>query len=190
MFVCRIAASRRFPISSYNIHRLLISCILVASKLYEDRTFNNTYYSHVGGISTNALNNLELSLLSLLNYNLHVPPQVFEEYRQRVESVLVASELRSRHGASSSQPTPLHMCASSPTAPRSVRLVGSEEDVCEALCMHASPPLTNRGIIIPKLRRSKSETSEHLSATLAAYKEKRAQQRPKILRSFAWLDLL
>ena len=40
-----------FVISSLNVHRLLITSIMLASKFFDDGYYNNAYYARVGGIS-------------------------------------------------------------------------------------------------------------------------------------------
>ena len=40
-----------FVISSLNVHRLLITAIMLASKFFDDVYYNNAYYARVGGTS-------------------------------------------------------------------------------------------------------------------------------------------
>ena len=60
----------------------MISAIVLAIKFYDDNYYNNEYYSKIGGISCLEMNKLESELLSLLNFDLHVLPEVFEQYSQ------------------------------------------------------------------------------------------------------------
>ena len=48
-----------FVISSLNVHRLLITSIMLASKFFDDVYYNNAYYARVGGISNSEVNSLE-----------------------------------------------------------------------------------------------------------------------------------
>ncbi|KAJ1904878.1 cyclin-like protein interacting with PHO85, partial [Coemansia sp. S17] len=52
-----------FALSPFNIHRLLITAIVVAHKFNSDVFFNNARYSKVGGIPLAEMNQLELELL-------------------------------------------------------------------------------------------------------------------------------
>ncbi|KAI9030980.1 cyclin-domain-containing protein [Phycomyces nitens] len=70
----------RLAISSLNIHRLLISSIVVASKLTSDVFYSNTRYAKVGGLSLLELNQLELEFLFLCNFDLHVRLQDMQVY--------------------------------------------------------------------------------------------------------------
>ncbi|KAJ2232854.1 cyclin-like protein interacting with PHO85 [Coemansia sp. RSA 485] len=59
-------------VSPYNIHRLLITAIVVAHKFNSDIFFNNARYSKVGGIPLIEMNQLELELLFLIKFDLKV----------------------------------------------------------------------------------------------------------------------
>jgi hypothetical protein len=69
-----------FTISSFNIHRLAITSLLLATKFYDDLFYNNAYYGQVGGISTGEMNLLELEFLFMVNFSLHVDVETFERY--------------------------------------------------------------------------------------------------------------
>lgn len=69
-----------FRISPCNVHRLLITTIMVASKYVEDMNYRNSYFARVGGLTTKELNKLELDLLFLMGFKLHVNVSVFEGY--------------------------------------------------------------------------------------------------------------
>ncbi|KAI3498535.1 hypothetical protein L2E82_14768 [Cichorium intybus] len=69
-----------FRITGRNVHRLLITTIMVASKYVEDMNYRNSYFARVGGITTKEMNTLELEFLFLMNFKLHVNVSVFESY--------------------------------------------------------------------------------------------------------------
>ncbi|XP_039001394.1 cyclin-U4-1-like [Hibiscus syriacus] len=68
------------PIDSYNVHRLLITSVLVSAKFMDDMHYNNAYYAKVGGISTAEMNLLELDFLFGLSCQLNVTPTTFHTY--------------------------------------------------------------------------------------------------------------
>lgn len=76
--------NKKFVIRSLNIHRLLITAVMLAAKFFDDRFYNNEYYARVGGISNKEINVLEIEFLNLVNFNLHVDPILFLKYRQRL----------------------------------------------------------------------------------------------------------
>lgn len=78
-------------LSPYNMHRLLITSLMLAAKIVDDRCYSNAHYARVGGIATvKEMNRLELQMLALLKYDLFVSP---EEYNYFVRSLRDNSEL-------------------------------------------------------------------------------------------------
>ncbi|KAF8099715.1 hypothetical protein N665_0238s0043 [Sinapis alba] len=68
------------PINSFNVHRLLITSVMVSAKFLDDRYHNNAYYAKVGGISRKEMNLLELDFLFGLGFDLNVTPNTFHAY--------------------------------------------------------------------------------------------------------------
>ncbi|KAH7537775.1 cyclin-U4-1 [Ziziphus jujuba] len=68
------------PITSFNVHRLLITSVLVSAKFMDDKYYNNAYYAKVGGISTTEMNLLEVDFLFGLSFELNVTPSTFHTY--------------------------------------------------------------------------------------------------------------
>lgn len=89
IFIDRVTQKQGVRANSHNIHRLFLAAILISAKLLDDSTYNNKYYSHVGGITIKELNILECKLLTLLNYDLNVPTCTFELYRSELELQLI-----------------------------------------------------------------------------------------------------
>ncbi|KAL9385627.1 hypothetical protein Peur_022637 [Populus x canadensis] len=73
-------ANPEFRINTRNVHRLLITTIMVASKYVEDMNYRNSYFARVGGLTANVMNKLELEFLFLMGFKLHVNVSVFESY--------------------------------------------------------------------------------------------------------------
>jgi len=70
-----------FIITSLNVHRLLITSIMLAMKFFEDSYYTNAYYARVGGVSCSEMNALELDFLFLIDFSLNVTPDLFNRYR-------------------------------------------------------------------------------------------------------------
>ncbi|QHO08977.1 hypothetical protein HN51_067535 [Arachis hypogaea] len=68
------------PINSFNVHRLLITSVMVAAKFMDDMYYNNAYYAKVGGITTIEMNFLEVDFLFGLGFHLNVTPGTFQAY--------------------------------------------------------------------------------------------------------------
>ncbi|GAA0151263.1 hypothetical protein Leryth_027542 [Lithospermum erythrorhizon] len=74
-----------FRISPRNVHRLLITTILVASKYVEDMNYRNSYFARVGGVTTKEMNKLELEFLFMIGFKLHVNVSVYQSYCSHLE---------------------------------------------------------------------------------------------------------
>ncbi|XP_010255964.1 PREDICTED: cyclin-P3-1-like isoform X2 [Nelumbo nucifera] len=67
-------------LTSLNVHRLLITSVMVAAKFLDDAFFNNAYYAKVGGVSLAEMNRLEMKFLFTLDFRLHVTVETFKSY--------------------------------------------------------------------------------------------------------------
>ena len=65
-------SSEPFQVSCFNIHRLLLTALLVTAKYSDDAFHNNKLFSSLGGITLRELNQLELEFLSLLDFKMAV----------------------------------------------------------------------------------------------------------------------
>ncbi|KAF0892479.1 hypothetical protein E2562_016787 [Oryza meyeriana var. granulata] len=81
-------ATHRRPaaaVASRNVHRLLLACLLVASKVLDDFHHNNAFFARVGGVSNAEMNKLELELLAVLDFEVMLSHRVYELYRAHLE---------------------------------------------------------------------------------------------------------
>ncbi|KAG5520060.1 hypothetical protein PMAC_001136 [Pneumocystis sp. 'macacae'] len=69
-----------FAIDSYNIHRLIIAGITVASKFFSDIFYTNSRYAKVGGLPLSELNHLELQFLLMNDFRLMIPLKEMQQY--------------------------------------------------------------------------------------------------------------
>eukprot|EP00253_Pinus_taeda_P026047 PITA_26047 len=75
----------QFRITAVNVHRLLITTVMVASKFLEDLNYRNSYYAKVGGVSSEEINRMEMEFLFLMGFKLQVSVNVFESYCSHLE---------------------------------------------------------------------------------------------------------
>ncbi|KAH7667116.1 Cyclin-like protein [Dioscorea alata] len=87
-------------LTSLNVHRLLITSVVIAAKFIDDAFFSNAYYAKVGGVSTREMNKLELNFLFSLDFRLQVSPETFGRYCIQLE----------REGAGVSVERPVQVC--------------------------------------------------------------------------------
>lgn len=71
-------------LSSLNIHRLIITSIVLSVKYDSDYFFKNSIYAKIGGICVKELNALEKDFLHRLDYNLYVSDEEFAFYRNEL----------------------------------------------------------------------------------------------------------
>jgi len=69
-----------FVLNSLSVHRTLITSVMLATKFFDDETFNNLYYAKVGGLQVNELNQLETKFLSLIDFSLSIRSELFDRY--------------------------------------------------------------------------------------------------------------
>lgn len=75
-------------LSMMNVHRLLITAVVLAVKNLDDELYANSYYARVGGLTTDELNRLESSMLNLLDWRLNVTPETFAVFEDSLMSAL------------------------------------------------------------------------------------------------------
>ncbi|KAG1859020.1 cyclin-domain-containing protein [Suillus subalutaceus] len=78
------ATGRTFVIDSYNVHRLVIAGVTVASKFFSDVFYTNSRYAKVGGLPQAELNQLELQFLLLNDFRLVISPEEMQRYAEQL----------------------------------------------------------------------------------------------------------
>jgi len=79
-----IKRNGNFLVNSLNVHRLIITSIMLAAKFFDDQYFNNAYFGKVGGVSCKEINLLEIEFVFMINFNLYVETDLFETYNKRL----------------------------------------------------------------------------------------------------------
>lgn len=72
IYIDRLIETRNVILSNLNVHRVLITSIMLATKVFDDEFYKNAYYAKLGGVSTQEMNSLELEFLSLMNFDFFV----------------------------------------------------------------------------------------------------------------------
>ncbi|KEH23761.1 putative cyclin [Medicago truncatula] len=85
IYVDRLLQNTEIKLTSLNVHRLLITSIMLAAKFMDDAFFNNAYYARVGGVKTCELNRLEMSFLFGIDFRLQVSVDTFHKYCWQLE---------------------------------------------------------------------------------------------------------
>jgi len=75
-----------FVVSTLNIHRLLVTSMMLAAKFHDDIFYSNKYYAQVGGVRLKEFNMLEANFLKMIRWCLHVLPEEYDQYLERILS--------------------------------------------------------------------------------------------------------
>ncbi|EEU04078.1 cyclin-related 2 family protein [Dictyostelium discoideum AX4] len=86
LYIDRLLLECGLSINSYNIHRILITTLLISTKYLDDIFYNNEFYSQVGGVGLKEMNTLELDFLKLLKFSAFCPIPLFNEYQKEMEN--------------------------------------------------------------------------------------------------------
>jgi hypothetical protein len=81
IYIDKICENSSLQLTYYNIHRIILSCMVLALKYNEDDYYSNKYYAKVGGISLKELNELEYNIMLLLQFNFFIDEITYEKYQ-------------------------------------------------------------------------------------------------------------
>jgi len=81
-----IRTNGSFLVNSYNVHRMIITSVMLAAKFFDDQYFNNAHFGRVGGVSCKEINLLEIEFLFMINFNLFVENDLYTTYDDRLMS--------------------------------------------------------------------------------------------------------
>lgn len=80
VYIDRLIQSNNVVLCSLNVHRIVITSLMLAAKFFDDQYFNNAYYAKVGGVPCIEMNSLELEFLFCVNFSLFVPTDIYLKY--------------------------------------------------------------------------------------------------------------
>ena len=87
IYIDKICKNNKFRLNYFNIHKLIVTSMLISIKYNEDDFFSNSFYAKVGGVSIRELNHLEYEFLSLIDFDLYVDEDLFSKYSNYILSV-------------------------------------------------------------------------------------------------------
>eukprot|EP00294_Goniomonas_avonlea_P004225 CAMPEP_0114553058 /NCGR_PEP_ID=MMETSP0114-20121206/7453_1 /TAXON_ID=31324 /ORGANISM="Goniomonas sp, Strain m" /LENGTH=272 /DNA_ID=CAMNT_0001737971 /DNA_START=65 /DNA_END=883 /DNA_ORIENTATION=+ len=67
-----LSRSAGMLLTSFNAHRLYLTCLVLATKFVEDLSYRNSAWAALGGVALSELNLLERELLAILSFELHI----------------------------------------------------------------------------------------------------------------------
>lgn len=93
IYIDRLIQKHNFVLTELNVHRVVITSVLLAAKFFDDAYYNNAYYAKVGGVLVSEMNGLEVEFLFRINFSLHVKPDEFAKYQAELVSHAVGPNL-------------------------------------------------------------------------------------------------
>jgi len=81
---CSDEAGESFVLCTLNVHRLLITAVMIAAKFFDDHYYNNAYYAKIGGVARKEMNLLEVDFLFMINFNLSIKLSQYKIYNARL----------------------------------------------------------------------------------------------------------
>lgn len=75
-----VALNPEITLTLYNVHRLFITAVHVASKFLDDLFYSSTFVAKVAGVPPDELNRLEIEFLAAIRFSLFVDPALFATY--------------------------------------------------------------------------------------------------------------
>lgn len=97
IYIDRLIQRNNFLLTELNVHRVVITSILLAAKFFDDAYYNNAYYAKVGGVLVSEMNSLEVEFLFRINFSLHVAPDLFHKYHAELVSHAVSAGLKTKN---------------------------------------------------------------------------------------------
>lgn len=86
IYIDRLISRNNFLLTDLNVHRVVITSVLLAAKFFDDAYYNNAYYAKVGGVLLSEMNSLEVEFLFRISFSLHVNPELYNKYHAELIS--------------------------------------------------------------------------------------------------------
>ena len=86
IYIDRLCNINKFKLTYYNIHKLILSSMVVAIKYNEDEYYPMKIYAKLGGISKAEMCFLEYYFVTLIHFNLFITKELFDKYNDYISS--------------------------------------------------------------------------------------------------------
>ncbi|KAK9171641.1 hypothetical protein cmbei_7003780 [Cryptosporidium meleagridis] len=77
-----IKYNKNFTITLLNVHRVIVTALILATKFFDDIYYSNAFYAKISGVGTPELNSLEIHFLRLVRFQLFVTEHEYEIYKR------------------------------------------------------------------------------------------------------------
>ena len=95
LYIYKLAVTERIiPVTSRNVHRLLLAGLRVAMKALEDFSYPHRRFAKVGGVSEAELGRLEVSFCFVTNFELRVNREGLLDHAKAITSQEISSKMQ------------------------------------------------------------------------------------------------
>ena len=84
IYIDRLLGKKHIKLSMNNVHKILLTAILLAVKYNEDEVYNNVCFAKIFGIRSKELNKLEKKFLDLIGFKLFTSKKEFQLYYNKI----------------------------------------------------------------------------------------------------------
>lgn len=84
IYIDKLIKESTICLNNLNVHRILITAVMLAAKFFDDQYYNNAYYAKVGGVPREEMNALEIEFLFAIRFSLRVDPKTFNKYQSEL----------------------------------------------------------------------------------------------------------
>lgn len=82
IYIDRLCKRQKIVLTEYNVHRIIMSSLLISIKYNEDKYYTNIFYAKIGGLDLKQLNLIETEFLIGINFDLFLDNKLFEKYEK------------------------------------------------------------------------------------------------------------
>jgi len=90
IYIDNLIKESHICLNNLNVHRILITAVMLAAKFFDDQYYNNAYYAKVGGVPREEMNQLEIEFLFAIRFSLRVDPKKFNKYQTELTNHAVS----------------------------------------------------------------------------------------------------
>ena len=83
-FIDKLTKRQNILLTNINIHRIILTSLVIAIKCNEDEYYSNSFYAKVGGITLKEFKILEYKYLCSLDFRLYIKEEVFLKYKKHL----------------------------------------------------------------------------------------------------------
>lgn len=146
IYIDRLIQRNNFLLTELNVHRVVITAVLLAAKFFDDAYYNNAYYAKVGGVLVSEMNGLEVEFLFRINFSLHASPELFQKYRDELVAHALGTGL-GQHDVGDTLQHPQLTHALNPISPQIHPMVGGEPSLAHEVHVYQNSVPVQSGAV-------------------------------------------